>query len=193
MRYVFFVFLIGICSVVFSQSGITIYSGLTYATSPDKIMTPEGTAHLGYTVGITARLNEDPMYFMFTGEYGAFNLAADQRISFVKNKDLSYTKGKFGLGFDLAKLGKKTTLRSKLQGNILMIYKVDQEIVPNDAPPTNKYIQLNEAIGGISTGIGLTYGMLDLDIEYEHGIYNIYYQKQKSTVNFFNFTAGIRF
>ncbi len=192
MRSAFFIFII--CSSInaIAQSGVTLYTGLSYAISRDQIMTPSGTAHTGYTAGLTARLNDDPMYFMFTGEYGVFNLTASEKLSFIDNKDLTYTKGKAGLGFDVVKLGKKTTLRSKFQGNILVIYKVNREIEPIDTPTDNRYVKLNEAIAGLSTGIGLTYKHLDIDFEYEHGLYNIYYTKKQTTMNFFNFTVGVR-
>ncbi len=193
MRLILFIFLLFGCCHIFAQAGLTLYTGFSYALSPDKIMTPSGNSHTGYIVGLTARLNDDPMYFMFAGEYGVFNLTASDKIGLIKNKDLAYTKGKFGLGFDLAKLGVNTTLRSKFQGNILVIYKVSRDIVPIDSPPDNKYIVLNEAIGGLSTGIGLTYKHLDFDFEYEYGLYNIYYTKKNTTMNFFNFTSGIRF
>jgi hypothetical protein len=192
MRFIFYFILLLSCIQTYAQSGLTFYTGYSYAISPDKVMTPSGNSHTGYTVGLTARLNEDPMYFMFTGEYGVFNLTASDKIASVKNKNLAYTKGKFGLGFDVAKLGTNTTLRSKFQGNILVIYKVSQNIVPIDSPPDNKYILLNEAIAGLSSGIGLTYKHLDFDFEYEHGLYNIYYGKKNTTMNFFNFTVGIR-
>lgn len=193
IRFIVILFFLAGSSIVHAQSGITIYTGLSYAVSPDKIMTPSGTAHTGYVAGINARLNDDPMYFLFTGEYGAFNLTASEKIGFVNNKDLTYTKGKFGLGFDLAKLGTNTILRSKFQGNILVIYKVSQDIVPIDSPVNNRYVKLNEAIGGLSSGVGITYKHLDFDFEYEHGLYNIYYTKKQTTMNFFNLTVGVRF
>ncbi len=177
---------------VFAQSGATFYSGVFYSTSPDKIMTPSGTSQSGYNFGVNIRLNNDPMYFLFTGEYGSFNLIADSNINFTSGKNITYTKGKAGLGFDLAKLGKRTTLRTKFQGNILVLDKIPERRSPSDAPLDNKYEVLNEAIGGLSTGLGLTYGMIDIDIEYEHGLYNIYYGKHKSTMNTVTFTAGFR-
>jgi hypothetical protein len=193
IRSIVILFLLAGSSFLHGQTGITIYTGLSYAVSPDKIMTPSGTSHTGYVAGISARLNDDPMYFLFTGEYGAFNLTASEKIGFISDKDLTYTKGKFGLGFDLTKLGKNTTLRSKFQGNILVIYKVTQDEVPIDSPSNNKYVKLNEAIAGLSSGIGITYKHLDFDFEYEHGFYNIYYTKKQTTMNFFNFTVGVRF
>jgi hypothetical protein len=193
IKLIVILFVMAYSIVTNAQSGITIYTGLSYAVSPDKIMTPSGTSHSGYLAGLTARLNDDPMYFLFTGEYGVFNLTASEKVGFINGKDLSYTKGKFGLGFDLAKLGKNITLRSKFQGNILVIYKVSQDIVPIDSPVNNRYVKLNEAIAGLSSGVGITYKHLDIDFEYEHGLYNIYYSKKQTTMNFFNLTVGVRF
>ena len=177
-----------------AQSGMSVYGGISTAFSPDKLITPSGTAHNGYVVGANIRMLDDGLCFLFTGEYGTFNLMSNKDMSFFKGHSLSYLKGKFGIGFDLVHLGKKSKLRSKFQGNILYINDFDKAQV--GATPFLRetgYSLLNEAIGGLSSGLGFTIGILDIDLEYEHGFYNIYYSKHESKLNFINLTTGVRF
>lgn len=173
---------------------ITVYAGSSIAKSPDLNMTPSGTSHTGYVTGINLRMLDDGMCFLFTAEYGAFNLLARDKVDFTtKNKDLTYYKGKFGVGLDVVQLSQHAKLRTKLQGNILYIRTFNpSNLSASPAMRETGYHTLNEAIGGLSTGVGFTYRFIDLDLEYEHGFYNIYYRMPLTKMNFINITAGIR-
>lgn len=181
-----------ISAIGYSQ--ITIYAGSSLAKSPDLNMTPSGTSHTGYVTGINLRMLDDGMCFLFTAEYGAFNLLARDKVDFTtKNKDLTYYKGKFGVGLDVVQLSQHAKLRTKLQGNILYIRTFNPaNLSATPAMRETGYHTLNEAIGGLSTGVGFTYRFIDLDLEYEHGFYNIYYRMPLTKMNFINITAGIR-
>lgn len=180
---------------VSGQSGISIYAGSSYAVSTDKTMTPNGTSHTGFVVGSNLRMLDDGMCFLFTGEYGRFNLMARDKVDFTSvNKDLHYFKGKFGIGKDVKKFSSKIKLRTKLQGNILYILKFDPNLTTlTPAMKETGYYKLNEAIGGLSSGLGLTIKFIDIDFEYEHGFFNIYNNMKKTNMHFLNLTAGIRF
>ncbi|MFM2395274.1 MAG: hypothetical protein RLZZ546_3257 [Bacteroidota bacterium] len=177
-----------------SQSTISIYTGLTYGKSPDKTVTPTGTGHYGYLVGSNLILFDDGLHFLFTGEYGKMNLLPEKEMIFFKRKHLSFVRAKGGIGFDLYKFNAKARLRSKLQGNVFYVYRFDGTL--KDATPAQietGYTTLNEAVGGLSTGLGFTYGKLDIDIEYEKGYFNIYYEKLNSKFDFITLTTGVRF
>lgn len=177
-----------------AQGGMTIYSGLSYIKSSDLNMTPTGSAHYGYVIGTNIRLFDDGMHFLFSGEYGTMNLMSSQKKVFFKEGSLTYIKGKAGLGFNVVKLSKKSKLRTKIQANILYINDFDpKQVGANPALKENGYTMLNEAIGGISTGVGLTLGFWDLDLEYEYGVYNIYYDRAATKLNFITVTTGFRF
>ena len=175
-------------------SQVTFYAGSSFAKSADLNMTPSGTSHTGYVTGVNLRMLDDGMCFLFTAEYGAFNLLARDKVDFTtKNKDLTYYKGKFGIGLDLFQISKNAKIRTKLQGNILYINSFNPEnLTATPAMRETGYHTLNEAIGGLSTGIGFTYRFIDLDFEYEHGFYNIYNKMPNTKMNFMNVTAGIR-
>lgn len=177
-----------------SQSTISIYTGLTYGKSPDKTVTPTGTGHYGYLIGSNLILFDDGLHFLFTGEYGKMNLLPEKEMIFFKRKHLSFVRAKGGIGFDLYKFNSKARLRSKLQGNVFYIHGFNGTF--KDATPAQietGYTTLNEAVGGLSTGLGFTYGKLDIDIEYEKGYFNIYYTKLDSKFDFITFTTGVRF
>lgn len=172
----------------------TIYGGISQIRSQDKLVTPQGQSHSGYVTGLNIRMLDDGLCFLFTGEYGTFNLLAADKKDYFQNPQLTYLKGKVGLGLDLIKLSKRMKIRTKFQGNLLYINTYDEKYVGATLPLRESgYSELNEAIGGLSTGLGLTYGILDLDFEYEYGFYNIYYARHHSTLNFYNWVLGVRF
>lgn len=176
-----------------AQAGMTLYAGPSLVFSPDKIVTAAGEGHFGYVVGAHARLNSDFMYFMLTGEYGTFDLVGNKKWNFIGGDDLSYIKGKIGMGFDLKKWD-KIILRSKLQGTLLFVNDYEAGwINSNDRLMDNGYTAINEGLAGVSTCIGLTFGSLDLDLEYDHGLYNLYNTHKSSKIHFLNLTTGLRF
>jgi hypothetical protein len=195
MKLIVSVFFFLHVSMIYAQGGsFTIYAGSSYAWSTDKVMTPEGTSHTGFVVGGNLRMLDDGMCFLFTAEYGRFNLMAREKVDFTYiNKDLHYTKGKFGIGKNLFKVKNKLKFQTKLQGNILYIQKFDPNL-PELTPAMREtgYYKLNEAIGGLSTGLGINYKFIDLDFEYEHGFFNIYNNMKSTNMNFISWTLGIR-
>lgn len=173
---------------------MTIFVGPSVAFSGDKVVTAGGEAHFGYVVGANARLNSDFMYFMLSGEYGTFDLIGNKKWNFIGGDDLVYFKGKIGLGFDIKKLSARTTLRTKLQGTLLFVNDYDQAWINNDARlAANGYNSLNEGIAGLSTCLGLTIGSLDIDLDYDHGLYNLYNGHKKSKISTLSLTTGFRF
>jgi hypothetical protein len=172
----------------------TIYGGISHIRSGDQLVTPKGQSHSGYVTGLNIRMLDDGLCFLFTGEYGTFNLLAAGKKDYFQTPQLTYLKGKVGLGLDLIKISKRMKIRTKFQGNLLYINTYDEKYVGATLPLRESgYSELNEAIGGLSTGLGLTYGILDLDFEYEYGFYNIYYARHNSKLNFCNLVLGVRF
>jgi hypothetical protein len=90
-------------------------------------------------------------------------------------------------------LGKGSFIRSKLQANALYINKaMTSQVMGTETLRENGYKELNEAIGGLSTGIGVTYKRLELDIEFERGFFNIYNKIKSTNMHFITLTFGIR-
>lgn len=177
-----------------AQAGMSVYLGPSFAKSSDALVSPKGKAHYGYVIGAHARLNSDDMYFLISGEYGTMDLIANSDIKFFGGDDLSYAKGKIGLGFDIAKLSRSISLRSKLQGTVMFVNNYNTETLKNDPIlAANGYNSINDGIGGLATCIGLRLGAIFFDVEYEKGFFNIYNKKSDSKLNFISLTAGISF
>lgn len=181
-----------ICS--YSQAGMGIYLGPSVMKSTDAIVTPGSNMHYGYVIGAHARLNSDNMYFLLSGEYGTFDLIANNSAKFIGGEDLTYAKGKIGLGFDIAKISRKIVLRSKLQGTVMFVNNFNQDIINNDPLlSANGYSAINDGIGGLATCIGIRFGSFFTDLEYEKGFFNLYHEKKDSKLNFISLTAGFQF
>jgi hypothetical protein len=196
MRYIFtFLVCVFLFTQVYAQeAGLNIYAGPSAMFSRDKIVTKKGEGHYGYVIGANARLNSDFMYFLFSGEYGTFDFLSSKSLKIVGGNDLTYMKGKIGLGFDVVKLGRRTHLRTKFQGNIMFVNNFDQSLLEKTASlKNNGYTNVNDGIGGLSTGIGISKGAMTLDLEYEYGLFNFFYEKEESKLDFLNLVMGVRF
>lgn len=191
----FFFTLIIVCtyfSFIYSQAGVTIYTGPSVAFSKDKIVTPSG-AHYGYVIGLNGRLNSDGMYFLVSGEYGTYDFLANNKLSFIGGDDLSYLKGKIGIGFDFLKLSRNMHLRSKFQGTVLFVNSYNTDLLATPLLLNNGYSIINDGIGGLATSLGISKGIFSLDLEYDHGLFNIFKEKKASKMNFLNLVFGVRF
>ncbi|MFM2395136.1 MAG: hypothetical protein RLZZ546_3119 [Bacteroidota bacterium] len=179
-------------SYVSGQAGMTVYAGPSVAFSSDKIVTPSG-AHYGYVIGANARLNSDGMYFLLSGEYGRYDFLSNNKLSFIGGDDLGYMKGKIGIGFDFLKLSRNMFLRSKIQGTVLFVNSYNEELLSTPLLKTNGYTAINDGVGGLATSLGISKGIFSLDLEYDHGLFNIFKEKKSSKMNFLNLVFGVRF
>ncbi len=160
-----------------AQAGAHIYAGGVMVTSGDKTLTLPKSGTLGYEAGLDARLNSDDMYFLLGGKFGILG-----------KKDVSYLKGRVGLGFDIFHFSHNIYLRTKLQGSLNFLLDYNSEI----ALPLG-YDKINDGFAGGVTGLGLTLGSLMIDLEYEYGILNVAYKQPTSKLNFLALNAGFRF
>ncbi len=182
-----------ISASLFSQAGMTVYAGPSVAFSSDKVVTGAGEAHYGYVVGAHARLNSDAMYFLFSGEYGTFDLVSNKKIGFIGGDDLKYGKFKVGMGFDVYRLSSKIALRSKIQGSILFVSDYNEALLKDPRYTVPGYTNINDGIAGLGTCLGVSLGSLIIDVEYEKGLFNLFKEKKTSKMNFLNLVVGFRF
>jgi hypothetical protein len=196
MRYIIILF-VSLTSLTFTsvygQAGLNIYAGPSTMFSQDNIYTPSGSAHFGYVAGANVRLNSDPMYFLISGEFGGFDFIANKKFSYIGGDDLTYSKFKIGLGFDVYTLAPKTYIRTKLQGTILLVSNVDDKLFKTPSLLNNGYIKINDGIAGLCTSIGFVKKSLTIDLEYEQGFFNLFSEKKESKINFLNLVFGVRF
>ncbi len=170
-----------------AQSGASIQVGPMIAFSPDKNVTSSGNLHYGWTAGIDARLMGDGMYFILGAQYQNMSLASTSSPDFFKN-DFSVLGGRGGLGFTIVRLSHKSSIRTKALASFNFIMNA-----PNNALNKPGYDLLNDSYLGAVTGIGLTMGALDFDIEYQHGFINAYNKQPKSTINNISLLVGFNF
>ncbi len=179
-------------SFIFGQAGMNIYAGPSVMFSQDPNFTPSGQYHSGYVTGLHGRLNSDAMYFLLSGEYGAFSLLPSKDIKFLGKGKLTYFKFKVGLGADIINISNKAGIRIKAQGSLLSASNYEETLL-SDPRLSNGYNDLNDGSAGISTGVGLFLGPLTVDLGYEHGIINFIKAKKDSKLNFLDLVVGLRF
>ena len=168
--------------------GIVIQTGLTTGYSKDFNITKGKEMHYGWMVGADARLLEGDMYFIIGGQYHKTSLNSTGSAEFFKNNDWTQLHGRCGLGFNIFRLSERITFRSKLLGSINFTLEA-----PKDALNIPEYTTLNDSSLGAATGIGVTIGSLDIDLEYQYGIINAYYMQPKSTFDIWTLMAGFHF
>ncbi len=173
---------------VFAQAGAKIYGGLTTGFNQDKNVTPSGTTHSGWVAGIDARLNDDRMYFLFGVLYGVADLNAQSSPTFFTGDKMSFIKGRVGLGFDMVRISPKFFITSKFAGSIKYLSKYDKTLLTNEG-----YEVLNDGTAGVVGGLGVRMGIINIDLEYEHGLFNLYNKKTNSNMHYITLTTGVNF
>jgi hypothetical protein len=167
--------------------GIVVQGGLSSAFSKDPIVTPNGHGHYGWTVGADARLLDGDLYFIIGGQYHSTSLIGTSTPNPFGKNDWSYTVGRFGLGFSLWRISERITLRSKALIAINFINKY-----PSVGLPVG-YDRINDSFAGVGSGLGLTVGKLEFDLDYQHGILTAFFEKPDTKFNIFSLTGGFRF
>lgn len=181
------ILLISLIKVNAQAPGLVVQAGLSSAFSQDKNLTPSGQGHYGWMIGADARLLEGGLYFIMGGQYHRLNLQASSSPNPFGKKDWAILSGRFGLGFNFLRFHERLALRSKLLCSINFNQDYDQSKL--EIP----YNKLNDSFLGVGTGIGLTLGSLEFDIDYQYGLLNAYNKQKDSNFNMLSLTAGFRF
>ena len=171
-----------------SQSGAKIYAGVTTAWNADNNVTPEGQLHSGWEAGLDARLNNDRMYFLLGIKYGQTDLLATTSPSFFGGSKMEIIKGRVGLGFDVIRISSNFFITAKVAGSIVYVNNYDKDLLTKDG-----YDKINDGTAGLIGGAGIRIGKLNVDLEYEHGLFNMYSQQKLSNMHFVSLLFGINF
>ena len=178
-----------ISSGAYSQAGAKLYAGVITTYNKDKVITPKGTLHSGWITGIDARLNSGRMYYLMGGQYGKADLLGTTKPRFfVARQQMTFLKGRVGLGFDMIRISPRFFITSKIVGSINYIVAYPEELLTIEG-----YKTLNDGTAGLIGGLGVKIGILNIDLEYEHGLFNIIPDKPDSNMNYISLTGGINF
>jgi len=168
--------------------GLVIQGGVTSTFSKDPFITNDGEAHYGWLVGADARILDGDLYFVVGGQYSNTSLRSSSDPNFFVKRDWTQLAGRFGIGFNLWRLSEKVSFRSKLLGSINFLIDA-----PKDALLVPGYQKLNDSYLGAVSGLGLTIGMFDFDLEYQYGLINAYQAQPKSKFSGISLLAGFHF
>lgn len=178
-------------SIGYGQSaGLVLQTGLTASYSKTPNLTSANQAHYGWMAGADARILDGGLYFLLGAQYHQTQILSTGKPEFFTN-DLEMMKFRLGMGFTIVQLSYKSFIRSKVLGSVNFIL---------DGPDTNPYFpnspqpaNLNDSSLGLTTGIGLTLGSLDFDLDFEYGLLNVVFKQPKSTFDSFTFMVGFHF
>lgn len=176
-------------STTFGQGGMNIYTGIAANFNKDKNVTPEGTGHYGYFVGVDGRLNSGDLYFAGGLRYHRTSLMAESSKSFFSNEEnFAVLVFRGGFGFNLKHFSHKTRLRSKIFGAFNMASNS-----PETRLETVGYEKLNDSWGGLTSGLGMDIGAITLDLEYHKGFVNAYNGQPGTKFDTWSFAVGFFF
>ena len=175
-------------TILNGQAGAKIYAGPLIAYSYDEIITPNGTVHSGFVAGIDARLNNDRMYFLLGVNYGQLDIIATKSPSFFGDDKMTFVKGRIGLGFDIIRINPRLFITGKFAGTLNYAVDFDTELlkIPN-------YQTINDGTAGLVGGLGVRMGFVNIDFEYEYGLFNQYNLRKDTRFDFLALTLGINF
>ncbi|MBL0098863.1 MAG: hypothetical protein IPP49_01460 [Saprospiraceae bacterium] len=96
--------------------------------------------------------------------------------------------GRAGIGFNVLRLSEKISFRSKIVGSINFIFDA-----PSDGLNIAGYKDVNDSSMGAVTGLGLTMGSIDIDLDFQYGLINVFYKQPKTTFDSWTLMAGFHF
>lgn len=183
-------FFIGIGSIQ-AQAGMRFHSGLTVASSGESAITPSGTAHYGYHLGVDFRLfAETGMYFSGGVQYHRLNLIAQDSPAFFSSEPtLNIIKGRWGLGFYLFRIGENIKVRGKVMGVLDYVSSYDTQAIAANTP----YDKINDSHLGALVGFGIDLSRITVDIAYEKGFINAYQKVPDSKIDYYTLSLGLFF
>lgn len=180
--FIFLVFATG------QAPGLVIQTGITTSYSKDANITSGKGLHYGWMVGADARILEGDLYFLIGGQYHKTSLKSSTSPDFFKNNDWTLMHGRCGIGFNIFRINEKISFRSKLLGSVNFIMDA-----PTKALNIPDYELLNDSFLGAVTGLGITIGSIDIDLDFQYGLINSYFKRPKSTFDIWTLMAGFHF
>jgi hypothetical protein len=188
-RYFIFLLFLLVSNISSGQApGVVIQTGLTTMYSKDPVITKSGEAHYGWMVGADARILDGGLYFIVGGQYVNTSLRSSSNPEFTRKRDWKILNGRCGLGFDILRLSEKSAIRSKILASVN--FTMD---APSGGLGIDGYRLLNDSSLGAVTGLGVTLGLFDIDLEYQYGILNAYNKQPNSKFSGLTLMAGFHF
>ncbi len=170
------------------QAGAHVHGGLLAGQFNTTNLTPEGTTHRGWRVGVDARLNSGKMFFTGGVHYFKYSFdAADGGEYFNTGDSFTIQKGRFGLGWNLIEIPLIMRLRAKLMGSINLI------TAPDDRDLPSQYERMNDGYASLDFGLGVDVLFFTIDLEYEKGMLNAVNQAPDTKLDYWSLTAGVFF
>jgi hypothetical protein len=185
--FIIVIFFLHFTNVSSQEAGATFYAGLSNGFFPTKSFCNDCKYHSSRFLSMDGRLNSGGMYFLFTVDYQKSDHFPTSKIDYFGDNQLTMVKGKGGLGFRILKISKKIFFTSKAQVAFDLIVDHDKNLVEN------KGYKMNDGFMGLITGIAFNFGALVLDLEYEKGIVNVFYEQPDTKLDFVSLKAGIAF
>lgn len=174
--------------MIYAQAGAHVHGGIISGKFNTASLTPSGTSHTGYRIGVDARLNSGKMFFTGGAHYFRYAFDATESGAYFKNEDsFSIQKARFGLGWNLIEVPLIMRLRAKLLGSVNLITAPDNRDLPS------QYERMNDGYASIDVGVGVDVLFFTLDVEYEKGLLNTVNQAPDTTIDYWSLTLGVFF
>lgn len=180
---------ISICSftTLFSQSGIRVHTGLITGSSNDEVVTPDGTALYGYLIGGDARLFAEGLFFNVGLQYANMDLIGEDSPSFFGgDTSMKLIRGRIGLGLYIANINDLIRLRTRAVLDINYIQS-------SSGVFSDPNYRINDSHLGAALGLGADISIFTIDLEYEIGVINAYFEAEDSKISYLSLTGGVFF
>lgn len=181
------IFCLVLCISVSGQAGAHVHAGAVAGKFGTETLTPGGTSHRGFRVGVDARLNSGKMFFTGGAHYMKFAFDAGDGEFFKPGDSFSVQKARFGLGWNLIEVPLVMRLRAKLMGSVNLITAPEDR----DLPP--QYERMNDGYASLDFGVGVDVLFFTLDVEYEKGLLNAVNMAPDTTIDYWSLTMGVFF
>lgn len=170
------------------QAGAHVHGGLLSGQFKTTELTPEGTVHRGWRIGVDARLHSGKMFFTGGVHYFKYAFDAIDGGEYFKTGDsFSVQKARFGLGWNLFELRQIMRIRAKFLGSVNLISAPDDRDLPSS------YERMNDGYASLDFGVGVDVLFFTIDLEYEKGLLNAVNMAPDTKLDYWSLTAGVFF
>jgi len=188
MKKVISIFVFSILCVSASFSQTHMHFGLLSGSNSLQTLTPDDFSHSGWRVGVDQQVFGKGVYILSGIHYVRFNEEARNGTDFFDTDPaIQILKPRAGIGITPLALSKFF----KIRGKALASYNYFLAFEGEDA--TFETDKIKSGYMNLDLGLGVTVGILTLDVEYEMGLNDVIEDLADSKYRFLSVSAGFMF
>lgn len=188
MRNFLFVLIFSVCTIGAASTQTHMHFGLLSGSNKLETLTPKDFSHSGWRIGIDQQILGKGLYLLGGLHYVRFNEEARSGTNFFETDPaIQILKPRVGIGItpiaftDLLKL----RFKGMASYNYFLAFEGERASFESD--------KIKSGYMNLDIGVGVTVGIITVEIEYELGLNNVIEDLSDSQFRFLTVSAGLMF